>query len=130
VHVGPIPDGLLVCHKCDTRSCGNPDHLFLGTHKDNSMDMWRKGRAEAIRESVRVRASQGVRSGVKGASPNAKLTWDQANQIREAVGLLKEIARKFGVSPSAVSKIKTGVRWNVRDRPVGINQKEPTPPAQ
>lgn len=42
--VGPIPDGLLACHKCDVRNCVNPQHIFIGTHADNTADMMRKGR--------------------------------------------------------------------------------------
>lgn len=44
IHNGPIPKGMLVLHKCDNPPCCNPEHLYLGTDKDNSHDCARKGR--------------------------------------------------------------------------------------
>lgn len=41
----PVPDGMNACHHCDNPICVNPDHLFIGTQKDNTDDMLRKGRA-------------------------------------------------------------------------------------
>lgn len=45
MHFGEIPKGMFVCHRCDNPKCVRPEHLFLGTAKDNSDDKWKKGRA-------------------------------------------------------------------------------------
>lgn len=54
LHYGPIPAGLFVCHRCDNPPCIRPEHLFLGTNRDNSRDMGAKGRAGATRHPERV----------------------------------------------------------------------------
>lgn len=83
---GPIPDNLLVCHKCDNPACVNPDHLFLGSPLDNMTDMIKKGR------SVRI----------------FKIPTDTVRSIREFNGSGNLAAKIYGVSVSAACRIRNG----------------------
>lgn len=57
LHNGEIGEGLLVLHKCDNRSCVNPDHLFLGTIKDNTDDKIKKGRTKKSHGTIEALTS-------------------------------------------------------------------------
>lgn len=97
MHVGEIPAGMLACHKCDVPSCVNPDHLFLGSQTDNMQDMLQKGRFVP---------SRGQKNGC------AKLTENDVLAIRSASGISQKcLARKFGVSPTLISVIRSNKAW-------------------
>jgi hypothetical protein len=58
---GAIPDGQYVLHACDNRRCVNPRHLFLGTAKQNSLDMVRKGRqSRGPEHAAKIQAARGM----------------------------------------------------------------------
>lgn len=96
LHNGEVPSGLFVLHRCDVRSCVNPDHLFLGTNDDNMADMVAKGR------SPRSRGEK---------NPRAKLTEAQALALLRDRRPVREVAAAFGVSRSTVGMIRCGRNW-------------------
>ncbi len=92
---GPIPIGFCCLHKCDVPSCVNPEHLFLGTMKDNTKDMVNK-----------------KRHGAGEKQPNTKFTNADIITIRsETVLTITELAKKYGVGVPAISRIKNRQRW-------------------
>jgi HNH endonuclease len=96
---GPIPDGLLVCHHCDNRNCVRPDHLFVGSNKDNSMDAAQKGRLSTWKRVSGERHHQ------------AKLTVSAVSEIRCSELTQDELATIYAVSQGQISRIKRGVKW-------------------
>lgn len=101
---GEIPVSLMVCHRCDNPSCINPAHLFLGTAKDNSIDMMQKNRG-------------GKGRFIRGHLPyNTKFTEEVIREIRsryskEAV-TQTQLAQYYGTSQGHITNIVNGRAWS------------------
>ena len=91
---GKLTSKDVVCHKCDTPSCVNPLHLFVGTQRDNVLDMWAKKRGH-----------NGERTG------SHKLTATEAKSIFESTEPQYVLARRYDIDPSTVSNIKRKRYW-------------------
>jgi hypothetical protein len=98
IHCGVIPIGHDVLHHCDTPACVNPDHLFLGSHKDNYNDSHSKDRH-----------SRGMRHGM------SKLSDAQVRHIKSVDtskrGVKALLARQFGVSNTIIAYIVLHNGW-------------------
>ena len=102
IYKGPIPHGLFVMHVCDNPPCFNPNHLVVGTHKDNMKDMAAKGRKAVLKGE---------------ASGNAKLTEDEVKEIRSLHkptysggrgSNTATLAAKYGISKQYVLQLVKG----------------------
>lgn len=85
---GPIPEGMVVMHSCDTPYCVNPDHLSVGSHSDNTQDML-------------VKRREGM----------SRLTPEQVLEIRSSSEGTRTLSRKHGVAETTIYHARTGVSW-------------------
>ncbi len=103
---GFIPKGLLVCHKCDNPGCVNPDHLFLGTNKDNKLDCVSKGRHF---KDGKPPILFGEKHG------NHVLTAKKVLKIRKEYtgkyGEMTMFAKRYGVHRSAIYRVVKRINW-------------------
>lgn len=93
--IGPIPDDMIVRHKCDNPPCFNPDHLELGTHDQNMEDMRSRNR-----------------SGLGRRNTQAKLTEIEVLEIASSAESRQTLAERFGVHPSNIRSIQSGNSWS------------------
>lgn len=94
IHIGQIPEGLIVCHHCDNPGCVNPDHLFVGTSKDNAQD-----------------ALQKRRNYVGEKNGRSKLTAENVKEILNSSLNGQQLADKFGVTRSTINNVRKGTTW-------------------
>jgi len=97
--IGPIPEGLIVCHKCDVPLCCNPAHLFSGTQRDNILDARRKGR---MFSPLPVTGESHHNCKLTDAEVARAIAEVEAGATRAAT------ARKYGVSFTAIDRYVKG----------------------
>jgi hypothetical protein len=93
-----IPEGMFVMHKCDNPECCNPEHLMIGTPKDNTQDMLKKGRR-------RVVAPLGTENG-KSVLNEEKVRFIRSSDLSHA-----KLAKELEVSASCVRGVRIGRTW-------------------
>jgi hypothetical protein len=99
LHKGEIPAGANVLHRCDLPGCVNPEHLFLGSLKDNAIDCAQKGR-NFVPDNKGTKAVW------------AKLDWEKVSDIRTRRMTQHNFARLYNVSRSAVRNVQLNKSWN------------------
>lgn len=96
---GPIPEGMSVCHRCDTQACINPAHLFVGTHQENMRDSAAKGRAKQPKPRLGT------------AHHLAAFTVDQVRLIRGSSLNDRQLAKQLGAHHDTVRNCRTRITY-------------------
>lgn len=96
---GPIENGLFVCHKCDNKLCVNPDHLFLGTQKENLNDCVRKGRTN------RAHGERAARSTV------TEIEVVKIRELARSGMMYRDIAKMFPIGTRGIGHIVRRRTW-------------------
>lgn len=110
--VGPIGDGLVVCHRCDNPPCVNPAHLFLGTQLDNNADKVAKGRHARVWGVPLLRSRQThCKHGHELAGDNLVITPTGHRSCRACRNAIARISyrKKKGLPGSGQARVRTGV---------------------
>lgn len=115
IHYGEIPEGMCVLHGCDNPPCWKPEHLFLGTHQDNTDDKIQKGRmrhGHLYGDNHPARKSPVyLKRGLD--HPGHKLTPETVRDIRKLAASEGHgaIAKRLGVSRGCVAAVLKGKNW-------------------
>lgn len=118
VFVGPIPDGMMICHRCDVPACINPAHLFVGDNATNIKDAAAKGRLWVQRHPAEAREKMRAAWAAKATFwfgsrvQTSKLTEADVRAIRASPNTnYAEIARQYGVATGSIHKIRKRKTW-------------------
>ena len=112
--VGKIPDGMFLCHHCDNKICCNPEHMFVGTQKDNMHDAYKKGRMpKNPHQHKNWRYGDHNNKGENNG--NSKLSKDDVKYIKHLYFAERrnqsELARYFNVGRTQIARVVNNLAW-------------------